>query len=188
MKRAFAIGHTRAFRRGITIIETMVVVSGAALLLGLCAVSLQLLMKLDTDSHARFAESVAFERLGRQLRDDVHASRTASLAADAKTKDRAPGLRLAFESARTVSYDFGDGGVVRTESRGEKAVRHERYSLAKGAQARFELRDEASRRLVALVMTRPPGKSQTEPSRAVELVALEGKHSLRAIDEKRSKP
>jgi hypothetical protein len=166
----------------------MVVVTGVTLLLGLCAVSIQVLMKLNGFSQGRYAESVAVERLGRHLRDDAHASRTAAIKVDAKNADRAASLRLLFEPEHTVVYDCSDSAVVRTESRGGKTVRHERFSLARGTGARFELRELASRKLVALVLTRPPGKSQAEPPRPLELLALQGKDPVVRADGRGDKP
>jgi hypothetical protein len=188
MRRMTAITSARSARRGITIIEVLIVVTGVAMLLGLCAVSIQVLMKLNADVQGRYGEGVALERLARQLREDAHASETAQMTVDEKKPGKPAGLRLLFEPNHVVVYDSGDGGVVRTESRAGKAVRHERYALARGAGVRFELRDEGSRRLVALVMTRPAGKSQTEPPRPLEVVALTGKDRLGPPGKQGGKP
>jgi hypothetical protein len=190
MKRVAGRQSRSSARRGITIIEIMIVVSGAALLLGLCAVSIQLLMKLNGDVQGRLGEAVALERLGRQLRDDAHASQTAELlVSDQLKKAKQPvGLRLGLEPDHVVVYEFGDGGVVRNELRAGKAVRHERFTLARGASARFELRDEGPRRLVVLVLSRSPGKSQAEPPRPLELVALQGRDRVLSAGAQGSKP
>ena len=52
------IDHSQAVRkarsrRGISMIEMVVLMAGVATMLGICAVLLQLLMKLDADSRAR---------------------------------------------------------------------------------------------------------------------------------------
>ena len=100
---------------------------------------------------ARFATMLTRARAARSTVDDKKPDKTAESAA--RTRAR----------SRRSSYELGDGGVVRTESRAGKVVRHETYSLSPVAPARFELRDEGSRRLVALVVTRPAGQ---EPDRA----------------------
>jgi hypothetical protein len=190
MRRVATKRSSRRAHRGITIIEVMVVMTGVGLLLGLCAVSIQLLMKLNGDVQGRFGEAVAIERLGRQFRDDAHASQTAEvLAADqVKKAEQRGGLRLVLHPDHLVVYEFGDGGVVRNESRAGKTVRHERFTLARGAGTRFELRDEGPRRLVVLVVTRPSGKSQAEPPRPLELVALQGKDHVVSAREQGRKP
>ena len=65
-------GHWR--RQGITLIEVLVVMSGLAIVLGLCAITIQLLFRLDADGHARLSASASFARLASQFREDVHAS------------------------------------------------------------------------------------------------------------------
>jgi Tfp pilus assembly protein PilV len=188
MRHMNAKTSARSARRGITIIEVMIVVTGVAMLLGLCAVSIQVLMKLNADVQGRYSAAVALERLARQLRDDAHASETAQMTVDDKKAGKPAGLRLVFEPNHDVDYASGDGGVVRTETRAGKAVRHEKFALARGAGVKFELRDEGSRRLVALVMTRPAGKSQTEPPRPLEVVALQGKDRLEQPGKQGGKP
>ena len=147
MRRVSAKRSMKSARRGITIIEVMIVVTGTTLLLGLCAVSIQLLMKLNADVQGRYAEAVALERLGGQLRTDAHASETAQLVAEEKEKATAKpaGLRLTLQAGHIVEFGRGDGGVVRTESRAGKTVRHERFTLARGADRAVR----ASRRGVA---------------------------------------
>jgi len=162
-------------RRGITIIEVLVVITGVAMMLGICAITLQLLMQLNADGQRRLSAAVALERLSRQLRDDVHACRAARLAADLEAPAKPPGLRLVIEPDHSVTYQIGDGSIVRDESRSGKAVRHESYSLRRGQAARFEERAEAAHRLVALVVTHVAGKSRTDPPRPLEVVALPGK-------------
>jgi hypothetical protein len=190
MRRAAGKKFASSARRGISMIEIMIVVTGVTLLLGLCAVSIQLLMKLNADVQGRYGEAVALERLGRQLRDDVHASQSSQMAAadQAKKAGQPAGLRLVLQPEQIVVYEFADGGVVRLETRAGKPVRHERFTLARGAGARFELRDEALRRLVVLVVSRPAGKSQAEPPRPLELVALQGKDHTGSPGKERSKP
>jgi type II secretory pathway component PulJ len=188
MRRLSANISTRSSRRGITIIEVMIVVTGVAMLLGLCAVSIQVLMRLNTDVQGRYAAAVALERLARQLRADAHATETALVTGDPKKTDKTAALRLVLEPAHEVVYESGDGGVVRTESRAGKRVRHEKYALARGADASFELRDDGLHRLAVFVMTRTAGKSQVEPPRPLEVVALLGKDRVGPPGKQGGKP
>jgi hypothetical protein len=175
-------------RRGITIIEVLIVVTGVAMMLGLCAVSIQILMRLNADGQARYGAAVSLERLARQVRDDAHSSETAQIAALEKTAGNPTSLRLDMGPDHKVAYEPRDGSVVRTESQAGQVVRHDSYALARGALARFELRDEASRRLVALVVSRPAGKSQTEPPRPLEVVAVQGKDRVGPLGKRGGKP
>ena len=139
------------------------------MMLGICAITLQLLMQLNADGQAQSEGAVGLERLSQQLRDDVHACRSAQLAADDKAPAKPPRLRLTIEPDHSVSYEIGDGNVVRDESRAGKTVRHESYSLPRGRVARSRrASQEAAHRLVALVVTHVAGKSRTDPPRPLE--------------------
>ena len=59
-------------RRGVTLIETIVLMTGVAAMLGLTVLMLQLLLKLDGDSRARFDRAGMLARLAEQFRRDVH--------------------------------------------------------------------------------------------------------------------
>jgi hypothetical protein len=162
-------------RRGITILEVVFVITGVAMMLGLCAITLQLLIQLNADGQSRYSAAMALERLARQLREDVHACALARLTAVEKTPRVPAGLHLELEPGRTVDYRVAEGRVVRDESRAGTLIRHESYSLPRGRAARFEERKEAAHSLVALVLTQGPGKSGTAPPAPIEVVAAPGK-------------
>jgi hypothetical protein len=182
MIRRPEIKSTLESRRGITIMEVLVVITCVAMLLGICAVTLRLLMQLSTDGRARLSAVAALDRLSRQLRDDVHACRSARLVVDDKSPVKPTGLRVTIELDRSVSYDVGDGGIVRDELRSGKAVRHETYFLSRGRVARFEERTEGAHKLLALVVTDVAGKSRTDPPRPLEVLALPGKDRLGRLE------
>jgi hypothetical protein len=160
-------------RRGITILEIMVVMTGVAVMLALCAVTIHLLMRLSDDGHTRLSASVSLERLGRQVRQDAHASDTAQL--DQKAAGKTASLRLSLEPNHDVLYQPQRREVVRVETQDGKLSRRESYSLPPGSDSRFELRDEGARRLVVLVVTHDSGKDPIEPPRPMEVAALQGK-------------
>jgi hypothetical protein len=165
-------------RRGISIIEVMIVISGVALLLGLCAISLRILMQLNVDTQARLSESRALEQLAGQFRADVHAATAVLLRAEPKEASARPRLRLQLEPDHDVTYRLGDGCVLRDETRSGKMVYHQSYALPRGRAGRFEERTEASHRLVALVMTPKLGKKRTDPAPPLEIVAAAGRVRL----------
>jgi type II secretory pathway component PulJ len=169
-------------RRGITLIEVLVLVTGVAVMLGLCAVTIQLLLRLHADSQGRVSSTMVLERLARQLRDDAHASESARLGArDAKSTDDQPSLTLIMKAAHSINYIVREHTVARDETQNGKRIRHESYSLERDRAARFELIDESGHILVALRVTHEPGKSRTEPPKPLEIVASLGKHGARPI-------
>jgi hypothetical protein len=175
MKAASARGKLGRARRGITIIEVLIVVTSVTIMLGLCAVSIQLLMRLNGDGVSRYGAAVAIERLARQIRDDAHSSESGQLDVDPKAEGKPAILSLTLMPAHSVAYQSQFSAVVRIETAAGKVVRRESYALPAGGAARFSLREEGPSKLVALVVTRSPGKSQTDPPRPLEVVAQIGK-------------
>jgi hypothetical protein len=175
MKAAIIGRRPRRARRGITIIEVLIVVTAVTMMLGLCAVSIQLLMRLSGDGVSRYGAAVALERLSRQIRDDAHSSDSGQIDVDRKADGKPWSLLLTLAPDHSVAYQSQEGAVVRTESAAGKVVRRESFALPASGAARFLLREEGPSRLVALVVTRGPGKSQTEPPRSLEVVAQIGK-------------
>jgi type II secretory pathway component PulJ len=174
-------GKTRS-RRGITLIEVLVLVTGVAVMLGLCAVTIQLLLRLHADSQARVSSTIVLERLAGQLRNDAHASESARLSASgARAPEAGRGLTLNMKADHSISYVVGEHVVARDETQGGKRIRHESYSLERGQTARFELIDESGHKMVALWVTQEPGKSRVEPPKPLEVLASLGKHRPRAI-------
>jgi len=159
----------------------MIVVTGVAMMLGLCAVTLQLLMRLNGASQARLGAAMTFERVARQLREDVHASETALLAPATQPGGKAANLSLTLEPTHLIAYEMHESSIVRLESRAGKRIRHESYELLHGRTGRFELRDEAGRKLVSLVVTHVAGTSGTDPPKPLEVVALVGKDRPRVL-------
>jgi hypothetical protein len=162
-------------RRGISIIELTVVITGVAMMLGLCAISLRLLMQLNTDAHARLNGLRAFQRLSGQFRDDVHACQAAELDAGPASPAGPVALRLAIEPDHSIRYQVRDAWRVRDELRAGKTVRHESFALPRGRIGQFERRTEADHPLVALVLLERPSKGRTDPPRSVEILASPGK-------------
>ena len=104
-------------RRGISLLETLILVTCVAIVLGLAAVTIQLMLRLVADSQARLSSSIMFERLARQLRADVHSSETAVLGgAGEKAAAGRTTLKLSPEPGRLVSYKMLEKSVDRDET------------------------------------------------------------------------
>jgi len=169
-------------RRGITLIELLVLLTGVAVMLGLCAVTIQLFLRLNIDSQARVNSTMVLERLARQLRDDAHGCENAAFdSSDAKAKDIRPILTLSANAPHTIRYTVGERSIARDETKRGQRVRHESYALERDQTARFELIEESGHKLVRLVVTREPGKNRAEPLKPLEFVAALGKHRTHPI-------
>jgi hypothetical protein len=171
--------------RGITIIETMIVITGVAAALSLCAVTIQLLMRLNTDGHDRLTAASTLERIGRQFREDVHASEKAALEKPARAAE--PAIRFKMPMDVMVTYTARGRQLARDETRGGKPVRHEAYILSPRSTPRFELRDEGKRRLVVLTVIPEKKPASTESPPPIEILAIEGKDRVGPIGKTEAK-
>jgi len=177
--------HARAKtrRRGITIIEMMVLITAVATALGLCAVTIQVLLRLKTDGQSRLTAQVGLERLARQLRGDAHAAADAQVDAEpppARGGRAAAGLRLSLGPKHGVVYEARKSAVLRVESHDGSVTRRELYSLPAAREINFEIRPDAGRRFVTLVVKKHESSSDTGSARSLELVALLGKRQVEA--------
>jgi hypothetical protein len=150
----------------------LIVVTSVAAILGVCAVAIQLIFRLSSDSQSRLTAAVAIDRLARQLRADVHGAHAAQLAADPKAPSLPPALRLSFESGREITYTPRAHSVVRVESPGGKSSRREEYVVGASRNAQFVVRDETPLRWVVLIVSHAPERNRTDPPRPVEVIAL----------------
>jgi hypothetical protein len=160
-------------RRGITLVETMVLITGVAMALGLCAVTIQVLLRLSASAQSRLNAEVGLERLARQVRTDAHA------AGDAEIKAKGPatagGLQLTIAANHLVTFEPKGAGVVRVESADGRVKRREVYAMDDASEIAFEIRPEAGRRFVALRLKKRTGKNTGGSIRPLEVLALVGK-------------
>ncbi len=165
----------RPRRRGITMIEMMVLITAVATTLGLCAVTIQLLLRLKTDGQSRLTAQIGLERLARQLRSDAHSAGSAQVDSAPARAGKAPGLRLALGLKHGVVYEPSKSAVMRVESQDGNVIRRELYALPAARDIQFEIRPEAGRRFVALVIRKRNGTNGAGSDHPLEAVALIGK-------------
>ncbi len=164
-------------RRGITMIEVLILVTCVTIVLGMAALTIQAMLRLVTDSHSRLTSSLVLERLARQLRSDAHASQTARLeSAGPKAPPDRTILNLSPEPGLLVTYRVLEKSVDRDESLAGKTVRHESFALPRGRQASFELGAEAGHAMVSLLVKPGPGSSLAGSPHSLEVLAVVGKH------------
>ena len=161
-------------------IEMIVLMTGVAAMLGLCAVLLQLLMRLDADSRARFAGASTAARLAEQFRHDVHRAHSAHLVQGPAGAKGPVGLKLEPGGDRTIEYQVkGNGLVQRLESRKGASPRRERYEIPHTGAVRLSLAEEKGHQLATLTMDRDVETDESNPPRAFEVTALLGKNQDR---------
>jgi type II secretory pathway component PulJ len=161
-------------RSGVTLIETIVLITGVAAMLGLTVVMLQLLLKLDGDSRARFDRAGMLARLAEQFRRDVHGAAAARLVEE---PSRPALLRIEQEPGRAIDYQVkGQSKVVRVESLRGKQVRTESYEVAQGGPIELALKQDGGHQFATLIVDRQVSKNRTDPSRLFEVLAQVGRN------------
>jgi hypothetical protein len=177
---------SRDSRRGITIIETIVLMTALAAILGLCVLMLQLLMKLDGESRTRLERANSFTRLAEQFRADVHAASTARLVDKPDAKNGV--LRIERAPDRSVEYSVkGEGTIVRIESKHGKTERHERYELPGCGLTRLAIEKDDSREFAALRVNLRSFQAPTDPPRVAQVLALVAKNKDRVTEPARTR-
>ena len=170
--------HRARRRRGITIIETIVLMTAVAAMLGLCVLMLQLLMRLSVDSRARLDGATSLDRLARQFRRDVHEAGAARQLERPAAK--LAGLRLEPGPRHAVEYQLMENGkIARVETRDENLVRREIYDIPHGGsgRARLALTEHDGKRFAELRVDRQASRKGSDPERPYEILALVGKNA-----------
>ncbi len=161
-------------RRGISLIETVVLMTGVAAMLGLTVLMLQLLLRLDVDSRARLDSAGMLARLAEQFRRDVHGASAARLI---KQPAGLAGLRIEPGPDRAIEYQVkGPSRVFRTETLKGKPVRNESYAIARGGPIELALKEDGGHRFAMLTVDRQASRYHTDPPRLFEIVAEVGRN------------
>jgi type II secretory pathway pseudopilin PulG len=155
-------------RRGMTLIEIMVLMTAVAVMLGMTVIVLQLAMKLDADGRGRLERSTALGRLSRRFRADVHTA-TAIEAVGS-------GLKLEPNPGRSITYEVpGDGEIARVDAVDGKVAARETYIMPQSGEVRLSLRDVDGRRFAVLAVDTIVRKNRIDPVRTLEILALAAK-------------
>ncbi len=177
--------HRARRRRGITIIETIVLMTAVAAMLGLCVLMLQLLMRLSADSRTRLDGATSLDRLARQFRRDVHEAATARQLERPAAK--LAGLRLEPAPRRAVEYQLMENGkIARVETRDENLVRREIYDIPRSGSAsgrsRLAITEHDGKQFAELRVDRQASRNPSDPERPYEILALVGKNASQLSD------
>jgi prepilin-type N-terminal cleavage/methylation domain-containing protein len=133
---------TRPRRCGFTLIEVVLVVGAVAVVTGLCAGLLRVLLRLDRVAKSHALETATVARLARQFRQDVHASIGQPVGNE---NEPATKLELALPGGRSVLYEAHERAVARSQRLGAAVERRETYNLPYCRDPRFVVRSENDR-------------------------------------------
>ena len=155
----------RSPRAGLTLVEMLVVISVAAVMLGMSVGVIHLLLDAEREATraVRFNTSVA--RLTQAFRGDIHASRQVELPASEPGK---PAVLVATLDNGQIRYELDQHLATRIETEGGRQVHREVFYLPPHSRMRFE--HQPDQKLVLLEIDMAAGGSGTRnvPSAAAD--------------------
>ena len=136
-------------RRGSSLLEVLALIATTALMLGLSAGLIQVLLRVEKAGRADLVETSEISRLALTFRADVR-SATAAHPADGT-------LELDGPAGPIARYQFEAGQVVRLRLEGDEVRARDDYRLPRHGLARLESVDRDGRTWVALIFASSPG-------------------------------
>lgn len=160
-------------QRGFTLIEMLVVITLGAIVLGLCVMLTQSLLRLNRAGQARLTEGSALGRLSRTFRDDVRSALEANTdpGGDAKGPAR---LTLTMPDRQTLEYRFEGNALLRLGRVEGEVDRVDRFHLPGRATIRPEVRDDQGQTFVCLILDSPPDPRSRSALRGTRIEAVLG--------------
>jgi hypothetical protein len=141
-------------RGGYALIEMVLAIGAVAIVVGLCAGMLHVLLRLDRAARSHVVETATIGRLARQLRHDVHAAR------EARTERAGNGpvtrLELVLPGDRTITYEMHERALLRREHQGNTVEWHETYTLPFCHEGAFVVQAQDGQDWVRLRLRRGP--------------------------------
>lgn len=128
-----------AQRRGITLVELMVVVTMSGVIFSAAAVCLHGMYRADQRVRQESLHRSAVSRLARQLRTDAHRAVTARQLDDSPDGDQ--GLVFAGPWKRTIEYRVQDSEILRTVKDGDQVLHRDAFRLQRGARVAWQIDD-----------------------------------------------
>ncbi len=139
----------RRRRRGVMLIECLVLISVLAVVLGVAGLTVRLLLKLDRAGRAAADQAADILRLGDDFRADAHAAAPAPGVVEGR-------LTLTLGEGKTVEYASEPARFVRTVREGGKVRRVEAYRRPGRSTLRFEIDPPGPRPFATLIVDRDP--------------------------------
>jgi hypothetical protein len=129
-------------RRGVSLMELMIVLSAASTIITTSALVLHKMMRAQEQTRYFFENERAVERLARQFRRDVHDADGVEILIEdsdinSQNGDAQNGevlLTLTASDGRAIEYVRTVAGIVRSERRGDGPLAREEFAIAPAAR------------------------------------------------------
>ena len=172
--------HYPRMRRGVSLVEMIVVIAVASALTGIAVSLLLVLFRAEQSGRTQIGQAESFQQFADQFRRDVHAAGDASV----QGKDR---QRCKFEFANhvIVRYMTDAHSIWREEQRFSTNLRMEPYTLPQDSTVTIEVDRAASPPVVSLMIK--PKEASQRPGREFRIDAVLGRDLRFAVEEKEAK-
>lgn len=164
-------------RRGVSLVELLIVISVASVIVGLCAKTIHVLLRTERDQARALRTTVTVSRLAEVFRDDVHESLDAEIVAAENQPLR---LMLNDRSGGEVTYTFDAHQLHRQETAANRGAHRDTFYLPPGSTARVDKPDSAPRVRITLDLPSarpddmPAPRRPTSPPRVLSIEATLG--------------
>ncbi|MSR57203.1 MAG: prepilin-type N-terminal cleavage/methylation domain-containing protein [Planctomycetaceae bacterium] len=154
-------------RRGVSLIELLIVMAIAGVIITLTMTTIHLLLRSERDQSRAVWMTVTVSRLAQVFREDVHATTLAAIAPEHEQLSR---LALVAADGREIVYLASEHVLERVETQKGEESHRDQFHFPLGTRMRFE-RDE-SPQLVRVVLDVAAAAPEKMPDRRPEQPAL----------------
>ncbi|TWU12695.1 hypothetical protein CA54_15200 [Symmachiella macrocystis] len=150
-------------RRGISLIEMIVVIGASSIILLVGAGMLHTLMRSERVATESLVHATNHARLAAQFRDDIHAATTVSIQGEPGADDV---LQITNPNAAEILYSQQGRLLVRRETEATHPPRHEQFRLPVDVRIRFAINDSGPHKIADLSWNFVDDDSMTSAERA----------------------
>jgi hypothetical protein len=158
------IKHQFYIRRAVSLTELLFVLSMCTLILSMCGVLLQRVMRVESSSRAFNDSERACVRLSHQLRNDIHRAVGVDLLSEMPTAG--PFLRLQQPDNVSVEYTRESNNIHLTVRKAENVVARDEFALP--PLARLTINRLKSPERIVLLIAPPPLDAATDTDRQLQ--------------------
>lgn len=128
-------GKSDRRRRGVSLIELIIVISVATLIIGVALGLMQWLLRSERDVRKTVWYGRSVSRLAQVFRNDAHRASHVEIAAAAETSNS---MQFSLGNSHTVTYEIEEHTIRRVDRDGETELHRETFHFPPGSAIRFE--------------------------------------------------
>lgn len=159
-------------RRGVSLIETLVLMTVGSTLMGIAVGAIHLLFTMDHNTRQRRQLQASEARLADQFRRDVHAA--LRLEPGEASGQSWSVWQLELGADKRIQYQSEPGGLTRLEILQDKTTRREWYPLMESSKVRLDMTSDGPIPIVSLRIASSEEPGNLFPPQSVRIDARLG--------------